>query len=1723
VKTITDVKELVLQYRNLVTGVILYDPDWSTGVISTSLVATTAAGVENAIAVRKDTSVGSMYNWLVNDVDGLKLPVLIDLTGKFTGSGTIWQTSTASTGSKKCDAYIWAKEKYIDTGRCNPTVLMYTLDLWGLKPSMGERTQLSNLDYAISTKGFCFELSPWGDEKPNDDSSQPLGTDLNTFKAILNACNIQNNYSKMIKFCGFTNWDLKYTTDAGGGSHEPDTTEWETVRLCSAYNSYLEADAPGYTDVANCSLYAGLLPKLTARRYIQNPPPSYIDLVSRGFIMAEDQGQVAPKHYILMNQGNFDAVSWVLDWFGVDQYNQSSRGQIPCTFMINPQLMDRTSVAMDYFYRHKTSKDYFVACDSGAGYVYPSQLYGTRSPSGYSSIIPVWQKHCKDYYRILDYSITGYILNVDYQFTSTDASNYAPFSGDGMTAYPLSDLNPALVNNVPVINYQRDIYTYDDVNNAALIASDYSSGVVFHSYHIGDIGPDHVKGITDRLGSNHCPLDAYTFYYLLRYYLGGSNDYRATWVGDTIPRVMKAGQSYAVTVTARNDGWDTWSEASMYRLGHAFVAPGVTPTTDDYDAYGRAYIPGGASIGTGQNVTFSFNMTAPATPGTYDLYYSMLKENVTWFQSQNNIEWKMQIVVANNETDVDTDNDGWPDVTEISSGMLYWNPDDAIPETIGWWKFDDGVGANPVDSSGNGFIGSLQGAPVWTKDGKINGALQFDGADDYVLVPIDVSETSYAVSLWFKTSSANCGIYQVYNAADGGHDRMVYLSSGNVYAQVYSNEWIHSTGTNYADGKWHCIVHTFGGPAGGQKLYVDGVLKASGTLTASSFTWQTSICIGYSLGAGSAYFNGLIDDVRVFNDPLNAKQVQRLYQSGPLVWYKFDTGSGNTAVDSSGNGYDGTIIGAGWVNGKLGKALEFDGVDYVTVPTASCSSLSKEMSVSLWQYGNAAIQPQDDFAFDSADAEGNKLFSAHIPWSDGIVYWDAGNTVGSYDRISKAANPSDYEGQWNHWVFTKNADTGVMKIYLNGKLWHSGIGKTRTIGTVSVFKIGARSTYGDYNYDGLIDDFRLYSRELTANEVSEIYNYGLLIGRWTFDDATGQVAKDTSENGNNGTINGPAWVDGESGDALDFDGTNDYITLPATAFSTLNKECTLSFWQFGDTVAQPQTNNAMIFEARDALNYRVLGSHLPTGDELVYWFAGNSGTASYDEFASLSTASDYKGKWNHWVFIKNANTGYMKIYVNGNLWRTASGLTRTMGGITNFRIGSPVAGNWFYDGSIDDFRVYDRELSAEDVGGIYACSLPTNAKSPHPAIAAVDVNVQADLTWTTGSGGGAITQDVYFGTNRTNVANATHASGEFKGNQADTTYDTGTLTANTTYYWRIDEVRDDGITGTTKGMVWHFTTAAAPGQATIPSPANSATGVSLTPTLTWTASSGTTSHNVYFGTDSTPDETEYKGNQAGTTYAPSTLTNNTTYYWRIDEVGPGGTTTGTVWSFTTIKAVPTFVAVGSVASGTGTITPALPTGRATDDILLLFLETANQAISITNQNGGTWTQVTNSPQGTGTAGGTTATRLTVFWSRYNGTQGAPTTSDSGDHQLGRIIAIRGAATSGNPWDVTAGGVEATSDTSGSIPGATTTVGNTLVVTAIATSLPDSTSTTRFSAWINANLTSVTERTDNSVTAGNGGGLGVATGIKATAGAYGNTAVTLATSASKGMMSIAIKP
>lgn len=209
----------------------------------------------------------------------------------------------------------------------------------------------------------------------------------------------------------------------------------------------------------------------------------------------------------------------------------------------------------------------------------------------------------------------------------------------------------------------------------------------------------------------------------------------------------------------------------------------------------------------------------------------------------------------------------------------------------------------------------------------------------------------------------------------------------------------------------------------------------------------------------------------------------------------------------------------------------------------------------------------------------------------------------------------------------------------------------------------------------------------------------------------------------------------------------------------------------------------------------------------------------------------------------------------------------------------------------------DTQYGELAVGYTYVAP-PGQASNPTPTDALTGVDINQNLSWSAGSG--ATSHDVYFGTDSTPDA------GEFIGNQAGTSYDPGTLLQNTTYYWRIDE---KNAYDTTTGIVWSFTTLEVPAKATTPVPTDASIDRPINQDISWTAGARTVSHDVYFGTDPTPDAGEFQGNQVGTSFDTGTLLNNTVYYWRIDEVNGSGTTTGDVWSFTTIHEAPVVTSV----------------------------------------------------------------------------------------------------------------------------------------------------------------------------------------------------------------------
>lgn len=218
---------------------------------------------------------------------------------------------------------------------------------------------------------------------------------------------------------------------------------------------------------------------------------------------------------------------------------------------------------------------------------------------------------------------------------------------------------------------------------------------------------------------------------------------------------------------------------------------------------------------------------------------------------------------------------------------------------------------------------------------------------------------------------------------------------------------------------------------------------------------------------------------------------------------------------------------------------------------------------------------------------------------------------------------------------------------------------------------------------------------------------------------------------------------------------------------------------------------------------------------------------------------------------------------------------------------------------------------------------PGEASEPSPTNGAWGLSTNVILAWAPGSD--SIAHDVYFGTSMTPP---------FAGSQPGTNYAPGPVAAATKYYWRIDEKTSGGATVT--GAVWSFTTEPMPPAHAIGIlPLDHAVGVSTVPTLRWQAGRGADAHDLYFGFSPSPP---FRRRQTGTSGYAGPLTNATTYYWRIDEVNDGGTTTGQVWSFTTVVPTPGRADGPSPTNGAADVSTTAPlswtpgSGAASHDV-----------------------------------------------------------------------------------------------------------------------------------------------------------------------------------------------
>jgi hypothetical protein len=219
------------------------------------------------------------------------------------------------------------------------------------------------------------------------------------------------------------------------------------------------------------------------------------------------------------------------------------------------------------------------------------------------------------------------------------------------------------------------------------------------------------------------------------------------------------------------------------------------------------------------------------------------------------------------------------------------------------------------------------------------------------------------------------------------------------------------------------------------------------------------------------------------------QQSYAIDDSNLVAHLTFDEGMGNTAHDSAGSN-DGTIHGAQWVDGKLGSALYFDGInDYVEVPD-DISLRPQYITMSAWvkpqqipKYTNILIKSvyldssKEQYALSiSPDVKPSPLIKRNSACKPGINWYGCfGETVMEYD-------------QW--YLETATWDGSLVKIYVNGLL--EGISSSVPPGPIDncvggTLRIGLHWSQDPAWYKGIIDDVRIYDRALTDEEVLQLY------------------------------------------------------------------------------------------------------------------------------------------------------------------------------------------------------------------------------------------------------------------------------------------------------------------------------------------------------------------------------------------------------------------------------------------------------------------------------------------------------------------------------------------------------------------------------------------------------------------------------------------------------------
>jgi len=213
----------------------------------------------------------------------------------------------------------------------------------------------------------------------------------------------------------------------------------------------------------------------------------------------------------------------------------------------------------------------------------------------------------------------------------------------------------------------------------------------------------------------------------------------------------------------------------------------------------------------------------------------------------------------------------------------------ASAELVAYWKFDEGSGTTAFDSSGNGLHGTIHGNPKWSA-GKIGGALDFDGNGDYVdcgnselfdiVDELTVSAWIYMRSVpgdWRAVIAKGDSAWRISTNASTQGMHFSFTGGGRNYLRADSTTLVPFN-------EWHHVCGVYD-RKNGARIYIDGVQEATNPDTGGVDVDTFNVFIGENSEATSRFWDGLIDDIQVYNHALTEGEILSAMQGAGAYPY----------------------------------------------------------------------------------------------------------------------------------------------------------------------------------------------------------------------------------------------------------------------------------------------------------------------------------------------------------------------------------------------------------------------------------------------------------------------------------------------------------------------------------------------------------------------------------------------------------------------------------------------------------------------------------------------------------------------------------------------------------------------------------------------------------------------------------------------------------------------